>query len=409
MSDPITISGADGVVQQISEAKLVFSLSGAWHVEGFVASQTNLAGAVTITVDTLTLQGTVDPGGLYVQALHLRVVAGAGAWTQPCTPKYYQNATLGFILADLLQLAGEQLSSDISPALRNTLVLAFPSTSGSLGENVATLINYAPAGTSYRFLPDGTFWIGAETWPAFTDDYTVTSEEPRERRLTLGALSPTLMAGQAIEASTGTVHCNRVEWSISADAFRAVVWLQPDAPSVLDRFAAAWGRLLNRFLGRAVVKTIDACALYSGRVVKVSGALVDIQLDTAALASPVGVTLLVAIPGALTLAGGEGVLVGFKNGDPSQPYVFGMLQGTIAAEATIAAVSLYLGAKAGAKAVVVDGDQVNCGILTITAVANGVFIGTYVDPFGTTTVISLGTPIPIKGKTIASTTHTLAA
>lgn len=176
-----------------------------------------------------------------------------------------------------------------------------------------------------------------------------------------------------------------------------------------ERLSVAWTNIVNVLLGRKAVKTVDACAMYWGRVVKVNGGLVDVQLDSPDIASPTGIPIYLSIPGALTLAGGERVLVGFRNGDPSQPYVFGVEQGTSATEAVVAASSLYLGQKAGAKLVIVADDHVDCGTLTVTAVANGVFVGTYVDPFGVVTVITLGTPIPIKGKTIASVTRTRAA
>lgn len=174
-----------------------------------------------------------------------------------------------------------------------------------------------------------------------------------------------------------------------------------------DRLSAVWSALLNAFLGRKAVKTVDACALYWGVVVKVNGAKLDVMLDSKDIASPTGIPLLVGISGALTLTGGERVLVGFRNGDPSQPYVFGIEQGTSAQETTIAASLLFLGKKSGSQLVALDGDAVNCGTLTLTVVM-GVLGGSYTDGLGNTTPVTSGTPLVIRGRIGSSATQVYA-
>lgn len=88
-----------------------------------------------------------------------------------------------------------------------------------------------------------------------------------------------------------------------------------------DRLNAAWTRLVRWAVGFLAVKSVDACALYFGRVVAINGAKVDVQLDTAAIPSPSGVPLYLGFP-ASSVEGIENsrVLVGFRNGDISQPY-----------------------------------------------------------------------------------------
>lgn len=211
----------------VSEARLVFPLTGAWHTDLLVTDANAITGAVAVDLGgDLTLQGTVLVGGVYTQAAYIRVLAGKGGWQAQCTPKYYQGVTLGMILAELLAQGGDVLSSKIDATARNTLITTLGTSSATVGVNVRNLLAYAPAGTSYRFLPDGTFWIGPETWGAFTKDYQVTSEEPIEQRLELGSQSPTLIAGQSVVAESGTVHVNRVETAISTSGFRSQVWWQ---------------------------------------------------------------------------------------------------------------------------------------------------------------------------------------
>lgn len=89
----------------------------------------------------------------------------------------------------------------------------------------------------------------------------------------------------------------------------------------VDRLNAAWSALLNLFMGRKAVKTVDACALYFAKVVAIDGSKVDVQLDTTEIPSPTSIPLYLGLPSS-TVEGivGSRVLVGFRNGDPSQPY-----------------------------------------------------------------------------------------
>ncbi len=217
----VTANGSD-----VSEARLTFPLTGAWHADLFIDSQNNMTGAVSVDLaGDLTLTGTVLTGGIYTESLFIRVIAGKGGWVKPCSPKYYLDASLGTILRDILAQGGETLSATSDAGPLAVVPRAFASTSGSVGANVRALMAYAPS-TSFRFLPDGSFWIGAETWPAFGADYTVTNEQPAEQRLEIGFASPSLIAGQSVQAEAGMVHVNRVETSISAQALRARAWWQ---------------------------------------------------------------------------------------------------------------------------------------------------------------------------------------
>lgn len=89
----------------------------------------------------------------------------------------------------------------------------------------------------------------------------------------------------------------------------------------MDRLGAAFLGLLRSFLGFNAAKSVDATARFWGKVVKVNGTQIDVLLDSTAIASPSGVTLYLGLPNC-TVTGIEGarVLIGFRNGDPSQPF-----------------------------------------------------------------------------------------
>ncbi len=212
----------------VGQARLCLPLTGAWHADLYVQGSDALTGACTVDLGgALDLVGTVITGGVYVETAHVRVLAGRGGWIAPLTPKFYQGATLGAILADLLRMGGETLASSSNASARSVVLSTFSATSATLGANVRSLMAYAPAGTSWRFLADGTFWVGPETWPEFDEDYQVTGEQPRERRAEVGFQVPTLLPGESIVLSGGsTVNVNHVETEISAERFKARAWWQ---------------------------------------------------------------------------------------------------------------------------------------------------------------------------------------
>lgn len=131
-----------------------------------------------------------------------------------------------------------------------------------------------------------------------------------------------------------------------------------------DRLNAAWTRLVRWAVGFLAVKSVDACALYFGRVVAINGAKVDVQLDTAAIPSPSGVPLYLGFP-ASSVEGIENsrVLVGFRNGDISQPYA-------IAFEFNATASLVAIG-NLSPKEAVRKGDAVNAGSLSGTVMVSG--------------------------------------
>jgi hypothetical protein len=88
-----------------------------------------------------------------------------------------------------------------------------------------------------------------------------------------------------------------------------------------DRLNAAWTKLARWAVGLFAAKSVDACALYWGKVAAINGAKVDVTLDTQDIPSPSGVPLLLGLPAsAVDGIEGQRVLVGYRNGDLSQPY-----------------------------------------------------------------------------------------
>lgn len=156
----VTLSG-----QPVIDMRLALPLAGAWHADVSVDSQEELTGQVTLKVDGNAFVGTVRRGGVVADTGTYRLVGGAGGLAKSARAKAYNNATVQLVLQDILGDAGESLSPTVSPSLLS-LVLPFwvtraAPTAYALGELVEAL----GGDVVWRVLPDGSIWLGVETWP----------------------------------------------------------------------------------------------------------------------------------------------------------------------------------------------------------------------------------------------------
>lgn len=212
------------------EAQFVFPLWGRWHLDAVIDSPAPLQGACSVNLDNvLTLSGWVQYGGPYLDSLRVRIVAGKGGFERPCVPKFYQGASVKAILTDLLTIGGESLSPTSNAAALGIVPKQWATFAGTVGANVKQILTQIPAtaNVSARFLSDGSFFVGPETWQPYGLDYVAMDESPIERRMELGLESPTVIAGQTVQSINGTVRkINRVESQVSGSGIRATAWWQ---------------------------------------------------------------------------------------------------------------------------------------------------------------------------------------
>jgi hypothetical protein len=150
----------------VTSGRLAFPRQGAWVADLDVADPDGIVGAVEIVIDGgLALKGTVVRGGPFVEVTRLRVAPGADGLRRPARKQDYQNTKIGTVLNDLLRAGGERLSSS---ADSGTLALTLPGYTvfaNPVGIEIAALFgDQRAARASWRFLPDGTLWVGPEVW-----------------------------------------------------------------------------------------------------------------------------------------------------------------------------------------------------------------------------------------------------
>lgn len=208
-------------------ATLLLPRSGRWTADLVVgtADAADVTGAITIDIDggALSLVGASEAGrvGVFLDAVRVSVLGGTGGLDTIATPKAYQAAPIRIILSDLLGDAGETLSADADEDVLTTELPDFATTARATGSMIRTLLGNAASGTVWRFLPDGAFWTGAETWPDSGVAAAVLSRAYEEKRMELGLEAPTLLPGTTFEDE----RISRVEYRIDGSRIRASAWI----------------------------------------------------------------------------------------------------------------------------------------------------------------------------------------
>jgi hypothetical protein len=163
----------------------------------------DLTGTVTLAAEdgSLTLVGTayVPPGGA-VQAgtsddgrTRVKVVAGAGGLFATVDAKAYEGVPLRLVLDDLLLGAGETLSDTADADILNHYLDRWTRCAGDVRGALRMLRTAAGAG--YRFEPDGTLWIGVDTYPEVEVEHIVTAEDTGTGKMTISPDTLALLPG----------------------------------------------------------------------------------------------------------------------------------------------------------------------------------------------------------------------
>lgn len=216
----VTVAG-----KAVIQGTIAMPRIGAWHAELEVVTDDDLAGRVSIDIaGALTLSGTVSGAGRYQGRHRVRVVAGADGLRTLAKPRHYVDPSIRTPLTDLTRAVGETLSPTIASRLLDRRLTDWTVLSGSTGSQVAAIVERAmPDGTAWRMLPDGSLWLGAETWPALDVDAREFGRDSRDKRIDVGLDAPLLLAG----ATLGGERIDYAYQRIEPSRVWAQVWVVP--------------------------------------------------------------------------------------------------------------------------------------------------------------------------------------
>lgn len=217
-----------------ANGEIVFSgtismpLMGAWVADLVVDNPDGFAGACEVKIaGGLTLKGTVARGGAWFGATHVRVVGGAGGLNKKARAQHYRSTRIRTVLGDLARAAGETIASTSEAKALDATLAAYTQLAVPIGRAVSALMGDPRlTGRSWRMLPDGTLWVGAETWPdsklASPDDYQAIAEQPELATMDFGIDAPGPTPGQLL----GGRKVGLVEYMVGAEAVRGRAYFE---------------------------------------------------------------------------------------------------------------------------------------------------------------------------------------
>jgi hypothetical protein len=300
----------DGATAAVTALSLLCPRVGQWTADVTLDADAGPSGACSLSLDGRVYTGHVVRGAVYAGAWRGRIVGSAGLLADaPATA--LQGATLALVLRDLAGAVGITLAADTGAL--DAAAPRWHRHTGPASQAVADIAR--AAGYAWRVRPDGTLWLGSDTWATVTpaSPVDVLDELPEAGRITL--------AGDTLDIAPGTtlalrgrdpVRVGCVEHRATADDVQAVVVAEREGGTLL----AALDRLLGRLTRR-----VDYTALWPARVVAQQGnGSLDLVPDSPRVAPCQGVPYRTLRGLSVDVAAGARVLLGYEGGDPSQPY-----------------------------------------------------------------------------------------
>lgn len=305
---PITIDGNRVLSMQMDIPRV-----GVWSAVAQVDALEPVSGRVDLVVGGRTWKGTVTSGGDVADDVTVRVVGGAGRFGAVVPARFFANVPLRVPLADAFSAAGETLSTTSDPSL-TSMVLPFWSTrQTTLGEALASMLS-AVGGPAWRVLPDGSVWLGRETWPTFTPEgvTTLVGDDPVSQVRTYGLEDLSVLPGMTLDG----YRISHVTIRATAEATQVDVWAEPVSETGFSRMLAALVALILRLVG----PRLDYLARYPATVDEQVGDGLSVTPDDPRMPRMVGVPIR-GLPGVkVTVHPGARCNVGFDRGDPSRFY-----------------------------------------------------------------------------------------
>jgi hypothetical protein len=350
------------------DAQMFSPRFGAWQIDARIDDPAGsaLSGKVQVALQPSgrTLSGTATLSGPFVDAVQVRVVAGAGGLGITAKPRHYEAPTLGLVLGDLLGDAGETLSSTADAGLLATQLPSWTTGARPVGSVIRDLFAVAAPAAAWRMLDDGTVWVGTD---AFADSgidattYEVVDRSAEENSIRVEVDGPLQLVGTTFEG--GKVNCVQDEVPhVGRVASRA--WFERPIPRGSDRLLAALQDLV-----RGTAPGIDHRFLYWATVAAQSGPTVDGDPQNAGVPDMGQVTLAAQAGDSVDGVTGGRVLVGWA-GDPSQRFAMGFDGDAIPTTRVLTVLSqLLLGDKTAVPALVGELHQIAESVLVKALIA----------------------------------------
>ena len=198
MALTLTIAGQEVLV---SKGRITLPLTGLWHADLWADQQTVPKGDVVATLSGVDMPAHIQRAEIVQGLLWLRLVGGRGGMARTATPRHYKQPLVRHVLADLLQDAGEALSTTCTTNVMSTTLAYWtsiavpPATVGSLVQALAEIVG---DDVNWRVLFDGTVWLGRETWPMCPADVRIMEQDAANASQYIGTDAEGVWPGTSI-------------------------------------------------------------------------------------------------------------------------------------------------------------------------------------------------------------------
>lgn len=207
---------------------LMLPRCGAWSALVRLDTSETIPSLVDIDWGGLKLKGAFVRGGFESGSLWCRIVGGQGGLGTVIDASGYKRPKVGAVLDALMSASGEKAASSITADLRGRQLEWFALMAGQTVGDALTKLADATNST-WRILPDGSVWMGAETWPE-------SKAEPEEVEVLEVAMASFRLRVRMLDASQilpgqewGGNRIDRIEHSVGGGDISTVLWLDPDA------------------------------------------------------------------------------------------------------------------------------------------------------------------------------------
>lgn len=166
----------------IIELRLAMPRVGIWHAEITADAQADVDRLVTLDInEQLTLKGHVRHQGVSFDTLILDVVGGVGDMGTEAPKKNYREVSLQRILNDLLNAADESISPKVASSLKSLQVDRWSLAGGrTIGAELSALVDELVVNGAWRFMADGSLWLGVDQFKQVRPAYDLIREAPQQ-------------------------------------------------------------------------------------------------------------------------------------------------------------------------------------------------------------------------------------
>jgi hypothetical protein len=346
-----SVNGKDVLAATITEA-----VTGAWSAELELDSEEKISGRVTIDIDGVAWFGTVTRGELESGRFHAQVVGGNGALGKELPAKHYLRARTLLHLTEVTAAGGEKLSKDTDARVLERATARYTRRRATIGASVAQIARESKA--NWRFLRDGTLWLGTDSWPASSAKYD--ELERSHTAMVVSVEEPLITVGTTLSIDGVARKIITVVTRVNSSELTQALTFADDA-SAVDRMRRTFTGIVESLFGHRM----DFGAWYPAQVVaQVDDDTVDLYPDDE-LMRGTGISrvpLRHGLPGCtVKVKPGSRCILFYEDCDPSKPAA-----GLWADGSSVLSIAIDADTKLTLKAptVQIDGDLTVSGTVT---------------------------------------------